>query len=519
MNASPTAVQSQGEQQVQQIIDCGQQLLGCLDDRLRTDRRSPDTIRFSDVAIYGRTANYVAFRIDTNRLYHLNSGRLIEADLLQALGHVTGRPVYGLSTPQTGLLYVVALNPIPPQPLPTRLDFDPAAVQPGRLLYRLGESRRGPIEFDLADPNHILIVGTTQYGKSNLEQTLLLSLVLGLPPDQLKVAIIDPKGEFVHWTTAPHLYQPIAKNLDDAEALLAVVREEVERRRQHFEQARVRNFRQYQVRAPQLGLPAYPWLFVLIDEFVDLINESKASSHSGTFMRLLTRLGSIAASTGIRLVATTTSPKADVIDTTLRGAFMLRIATYSREKSLYKAAFGAEAVIDLPAVPGRVMVDHPSRSRLIEVQSYFASDELLETITGQIAQRYRTVASAETARSTPQPVELTTDERTVLAALLKSAVRPTEFSVNALADSDALRGQVSRIKVRTIGQQWTQRDWLIDNGSGKARPITDRFWQVVAALREGLAVTVEGQIISTDIDEEMLAESLGETTGIVAGEG
>src|SRR5207245_4540500 len=63
-----------------------------------------------------------------------------------------------------------------------------------RLPLCLGKSIGGePVLVDLARMPHLLIAGTTGSGKSVAINTMILSLVYRLQPDQCRLIMVDPK--------------------------------------------------------------------------------------------------------------------------------------------------------------------------------------------------------------------------------------------------------------------------------------------------------------------------------------
>lgn len=87
-----------------------------------------------------------------------------------------------------------------------------------------------PVLFGFDAP-HTLVCGTTDSGKSELVRTILFSLVLTYPPEDLALIILDPNYDFEQFDNEVHLLYPVARTEDEITWLLNHVNEEYLRRR------------------------------------------------------------------------------------------------------------------------------------------------------------------------------------------------------------------------------------------------------------------------------------------------
>src|SRR5213076_170946 len=80
-----------------------------------------------------------------------------------------------------------------------------------KLPLCLGKTIGGePVVVDLARMPHLLIAGTTGYGKSVAINTMILSLLYRLRPDQCRLIMVDPKMlELSVYDGIPHLLTPV----------------------------------------------------------------------------------------------------------------------------------------------------------------------------------------------------------------------------------------------------------------------------------------------------------------------
>ena len=125
------------------------------------------------------------------------------------------------------------------------------------------------IDLDDATAPHLLVIGQSGSGKSYLMHVMLVQLLARNSPEELQVAVIDPKGTFgMRYDRVPHLFAPVIKGVEGSIELMRAVRDELERRRLLFEEAGTSSIRDYR---KQTGKKLSTFLFVM-DEATDLGN-------------------------------------------------------------------------------------------------------------------------------------------------------------------------------------------------------------------------------------------------------
>ncbi|MGB1147696.1 MAG: DNA translocase FtsK 4TM domain-containing protein, partial [Alphaproteobacteria bacterium] len=102
------------------------------------------------------------------------------------------------------------------------IDSDAFSEAKARLPLALGIDIAGnPTVADLARAPHLLIAGTTGSGKSVSLNGMILSLLYALPPERLKLIMIDPKMlELSLYDRIPHLLSPVVT--DPRRAIVAL---------------------------------------------------------------------------------------------------------------------------------------------------------------------------------------------------------------------------------------------------------------------------------------------------------
>ncbi|MFH8368740.1 type VII secretion protein EccCa [Streptomyces sp. NPDC018031] len=245
---------------------------------------------------------------------------------------------------------------------PARLDLDRMWAPRGErafLRVPIGVSDgHEPVLLDLKESAelgmgpHGLCVGATGSGKSELLRTLVLALVAGHPPDDLALVLVDYKGgaTFAPFEGLPHVAGVIT-NLENHAGLVervhASLAGEVKRRQQVLKDAgHVADIARYAaLRASRPELPPLPHLFVVIDEFGELLTAKP------DFIDLFLSIGRIGRSIGVHLLLSSQrieGGKLKGLDTYL--SYRLGLRTFSADES--RTVLDTTDAFHLPPLPG-----------------------------------------------------------------------------------------------------------------------------------------------------------------------
>ena len=178
------------------------------------------------------------------------------------------------------------------------------------------------VEADLADANtcHFLIGGTTGSGKSEFLRSLLLSLIYRHSPQQLRIALVDPKRvTFPEFEPMPWLLAKVVKESDRALKLMEKLVEEMERRYQLFELARCSDLGSYNQQKTEI----LPRIVCIFDEYADFMADKEISKFLELYIK---RLGAMARAAGIHLIIATQRPEAKVVTPVIRSNLPVKIA-------------------------------------------------------------------------------------------------------------------------------------------------------------------------------------------------
>ena len=228
-------------------------------------------------------------------------------------------------------------------------DFD---INNSKLPLVLGKDIAGKTVIqDLSKMPHLLIAGTTGSGKSVGLNTMILSLLYSMKPDECKFIMIDPKMlELSIYNEIPHLITPVVTDPRKAIHSLKWLVNEMENRYKLMSKLRVRNIQSFNEKINEkkikgeiiiekiqtgfdsetgqpifedkkINLKTLPFIVVIIDEIADLMMVSGKEVEAS-----VQRLSQMARASGIHLIVATQRPSVDVVTGTIKANFSTRIS-------------------------------------------------------------------------------------------------------------------------------------------------------------------------------------------------
>ena len=272
------------------------------------------------------------------------------------------------------------------------------------LVLALGKNIGGePVVTDLTRMPHLLIAGTTGSGKSVAINTMILSLLYRLSPDQCKLIMIDPKMlELSAYDGIPHLLAPVVTDPKKAIVALKWTVREMEDRYRRMQKMGVRNIKGYNERIErakmrgeslkrtvqtgfdsQTGEPLYeeetlplehmPYIVVIVDEMADLMMVAGKDIEAA-----VQRLAQMARASGIHIITATQRPSVDVITGTIKANFPTRISFQVTSKIDSRTILGEQGAEQLLGQGDMLLMEGGGRIR--RVHGPFVSDEEVEAV-------------------------------------------------------------------------------------------------------------------------------------------
>lgn len=273
-----------------------------------------------------------------------------------------------------------------------------------QLALALGKDIGGTeVIADLAAMPHLLIAGTTGSGKSVAINTMILSLLYRLTPDQCRFIMIDPKMlELSVYDGIPHLLAPVVTDPRKAVVALKWAVREMEDRYRAMSQLGVRNLTAYNTRLAKaektgealmrtvqtgfdastsqplyeqqvLDLKPLPLIVVVVDEMADLMMVAGKDVEGS-----IQRLAQMARAAGIHIIMATQRPSVDVITGTIKANFPSRISFQVSSKIDSRTILGEQGAEQLLGQGDMLYL--AAGGRVTRVHGPFVSDQEVEDV-------------------------------------------------------------------------------------------------------------------------------------------
>jgi S-DNA-T family DNA segregation ATPase FtsK/SpoIIIE len=277
-----------------------------------------------------------------------------------------------------------------------------------RLALCLGKTIGGePVIADLARMPHLLVAGTTGSGKSVAINTMVLSLLYRLTPQECRLIMIDPKMlELSVYDGIPHLLAPVVTDPKKAVVALKWAVREMEDRYRNMSKLGVRNIDGFNSRVKEaqekgetlsrtvqtgfdrdtgeavyeteeLDLEPMPFIVVIIDEMADLMMVAGKEIEGA-----VQRLAQMARAAGIHVVMATQRPSVDVITGTIKANFPTRISFQVTSKIDSRTILGEQGAEQLLGQGDMLYMMGGGRIR--RVHGPFVSDEEVEDVVAHL---------------------------------------------------------------------------------------------------------------------------------------
>jgi S-DNA-T family DNA segregation ATPase FtsK/SpoIIIE len=277
-----------------------------------------------------------------------------------------------------------------------------------KLALCLGKTIGGePVIAELAKMPHLLVAGTTGSGKSVAINTMILSLLYRLTPDECRLIMVDPKMlELSIYDGIPHLLTPVVTDPKKAVMALKWAVREMEDRYRKMSKLGVRNIDGFNARVTAaqekgetvmctvqtgfdkgtgeaqyqqepMDLTPMPYIVIIVDEMADLMMVAGKDIEGA-----IQRLAQMARAAGIHLIMATQRPSVDVITGTIKANFPTRISFQVTSKIDSRTILGEQGAEQLLGQGD--MLHMVGGGRISRVHGPFVSDEEVEKVVAHL---------------------------------------------------------------------------------------------------------------------------------------
>ena len=308
--------------------------------------------------------------------------RVMEADRVRVLAPIPGTSLVGIEIPNDNPQTIY---------LKSVINSEKYLKSDAKLKLAIGKGTLGDIAIlDLGEMPHLLIAGTTGSGKSVSLNTIIVSLLYQLKPEELKFVIIDPKKvEMTLYKGLEDHYLLKFEGIDESiitkkeNAILALrsLEREMDSRYDLLANEGKRNIAEYNQGMKKKSKDLMPYIVLVVDELADLMMYSPRDVEAP-----IARLAQLARAVGIHLVIATQRPSVDVITGVIKANFAARIAFQVATK------IDSRTIIDVNGADkligkGDMLYQKPGSSSPVRLHGAFITLKEIEDVVSYISEQ------------------------------------------------------------------------------------------------------------------------------------
>lgn len=263
-------------------------------------------------------------------------------------------------------------------------------------LGRKGATKYQYLRLGKGTAHHVLIVGTTGSGKTNLLHNLIVGLSLIYDPNELELYLVDFKDvgfmPYVHHKLPHARVIAIQSEREYGLSVLQGLEEEIEQRKRLFKDAGVQDITQFRKVRPQVRMPR---VLLVIDEFQELFIRrddiaTKAAEHLNRFVRTGRGFGIHVILASQTLAGLSSLGRPTLLDRSTMSQMTVRIAMKNEkaDSHLILSEDNTSSALLYQFRPGEAIynTDSGAESGNSRFQSFWMSDDELSFYLGAIRQ-------------------------------------------------------------------------------------------------------------------------------------
>ncbi|MED1419000.1 FtsK/SpoIIIE domain-containing protein [Bacillus smithii] len=254
--------------------------------------------------------------------------------------------------------------------LPSKWDFS-KDLKTDTWEVPIGKNHQGVLYHDFDKYPHMLVGGTTRFGKTVFLKVLLASLLLNKKED-VDFYILDLKGG-LEFSQYKHLHQvkTVASDLLEACKTLDGIIKDLKKREQFFKEKGISNIAETKIQKRT---------FIIVDEAAELSPKLVSKEHkkyAEYCMNCLGQIARIGGAMGYRLIYATQYPTREAVPGQVKMNMVARLAFKMPESMGSRVILDETGAEELDAIPGRAIYKVEKKR---EIQAPYISDKTLEGI-------------------------------------------------------------------------------------------------------------------------------------------
>jgi S-DNA-T family DNA segregation ATPase FtsK/SpoIIIE len=197
------------------------------------------------------------------------------------------------------------------------------------------------------DGVHGMVAGSTGSGKSELLISLIMAMVVTYDPSVLNFVLVDYKGggAFGDFKNLPHCVDIITNLTGDAVTrMFTAIQSEMQRRQALNKETGTKNIVDYREKGYHRNYQPYPFLFIIIDEFAEMISDRPEYKSQ---LESITRVGR-AQGVHLLLAAQRPSGVTDQMRSNIKFRICLRVETPGESREMLRRSEAAFLPSDIP---------------------------------------------------------------------------------------------------------------------------------------------------------------------------
>lgn len=249
----------------------------------------------------------------------------------------------------------------------SKWEYKPKYIYPESWLVPIGKDRK-VIYHHFDEYPHLLIGGTTRFGKTVLLKSIFTSLLLA-NPDKVNFIIIDLKGKLEFWKyrDLPQVFA-VAGDIVEAAMILDKVYREIKNAQKYFLRNEWTNI---------TDTPIKRRTFIIVDEGAELsprLVHKDLRKYAELCMIYLGEIARIGGGLGFRLIYATQYPTKEAVPMQVKMNMVARIAFKIPDTVGSKVILDETGANELKPIPGRAIY---KLAESLEIQCPYIDDEMM----------------------------------------------------------------------------------------------------------------------------------------------